>query len=39
MDAFTTLVAPITTEEIDFSLKCIDDSKPPGIDGFNSLFF
>ncbi|XP_021765448.1 uncharacterized protein LOC110729967 [Chenopodium quinoa] len=33
------LIAPISTEEIDLALKDIDSSKAPGIDGFNSHFF
>ncbi|XP_021741178.1 uncharacterized protein LOC110707475 [Chenopodium quinoa] len=33
-----TLIAPITTAEIDTTLKGIDTSKAPGIDRFNSFF-
>lgn len=33
------LVKPVTSDEIDDALKMIDDSKAPGLDGFNAYFF
>lgn len=33
------LIAPVTHSEIDQALKDIEDSKAPGIDGFNNFFF
>lgn len=33
------LCLPVTDVEIDMALKGIDDSKAPGIDGFNAVFF
>lgn len=33
------LIAPVTTDQIDMALKSIKDSKAPGCDGFNALFF
>ncbi|XP_056697419.1 uncharacterized protein [Spinacia oleracea] len=33
------LCRPVTTREIDEALKGIDDSKAPGIDGLNAVFF
>lgn len=33
------LVQQVTTEEIDQALATIDDSRAPGLDGFNSVFF
>ncbi|XP_021769748.1 uncharacterized protein LOC110734000 [Chenopodium quinoa] len=33
------LIRPISHAEIDASLKGIDNTKAPGIDGFNSFFF
>lgn len=33
------LVKPVTPADIDAALKSIDDSKAPGVDGFNSFFF
>nr|CCA65981.1 hypothetical protein [Beta vulgaris subsp. vulgaris] len=33
------LVQPITIQEIDQALADIDDTKAPGLDGFNSVFF
>lgn len=33
------LVRPITWEEINHGLFSIEDSKAPGIDGYNALFF
>lgn len=33
------LIAPVTTLEIDAALHSIDDSKAPGLDGFNAVFF
>lgn len=36
---YSFLCSTITTEEIRFSLFCMDDHKSPGIDGYNVLFF
>lgn len=33
------LIRPISHAEIDVALKGIDNTKAPGIDGFNSFFF
>lgn len=37
--AIYTLIAPVSQQEIDIALFGIDDSKAPGIDGLNSVFF
>ncbi|XP_010694769.2 uncharacterized protein LOC104907527 [Beta vulgaris subsp. vulgaris] len=33
------LIQPVTNQEIDATLAAIDDSKAPGLDGFNAVFF
>lgn len=38
-EAATSLCSPVTHGEIDAALSSIDDSKAPGLDGFNSVFF
>lgn len=38
-EAAHALSAPVTTSEIDKALKSIDDSKAPGLDGYNAVFF
>ncbi|XP_021859027.2 uncharacterized protein [Spinacia oleracea] len=37
--AALSLCVPVTTDEIDLALKSIDDSKAPGLDGYNAVFF
>ncbi|XP_021769703.1 uncharacterized protein LOC110733943 [Chenopodium quinoa] len=38
-DAADSLCAHVSTEEIDNIVKAFDDSKAPGLDGYNSVFF
>lgn len=33
------LIAPVTQDQIEAAMKSIKDSKAPGLDGFNALFF
>ena len=39
VDVSNSFVSPVAIDEINYALNCIDDSKAPSIDGFNSLFF